>query len=416
MKPEVFSTISGYSFCFADEKIEAKINRIRVTSDGLKGEIKLILGSSQKEEPAFIFNFTSDIRRKSTIKSLSEKYPEWKPEIWLEVIDELCRQIDNLSRGGEDWSIIQPTISEVKHPGYYIEPVIMKGMPNIIFGDPEVAKTTIALTMLGLIANGIDDSETGLIATTSAKVALLDWENDKNTTDFTLSRLVNGMTLPYFEPLYQRCTHPFADEIERIGNFVDATKPKVIAIDSLGMAAGSLRFDSSGKEAALRMFEALRQFPGITWLIIAQNAKSEEGKKTIFGSIFYHYGARNVFQLKRSKDQFNKDELIVALLHEKSNFSGHYPPIGLRLTYTDSTIGIEHTEANMSQFMDRVSLTKDLLDFLKTGARPVKAIADELGMTDNRVRVMLSQLKKRKLVINLGSGLWGATIERQDEL
>ncbi len=403
LSPEIKTTIGGYEFNFANEKIEAKVNRIKVSGDGITGFIQFILGKSKTVEPAFKFNFSSSPTRKQLVKSLDEKYPDWK---WIEVIDEITRQVETLSQGGDEGVTIKPTTSGVKHPGYFIEPVIMKGVPNVIYGDKGVNKTTLALTMLGLIAGGIDDSGSGLIAT-RGKVALLDWENNATLTDFTLSRLVDGGTLPYFELPYLRCRHPFSDEVERIGAFVDANKPEVIAIDSLGKAAGSDKFDSAGKGAALRMFEMLDQFPNMTWLIIGQNAKNEEGKKSLYGSTYYTYYSRNIFQLRKSKDQIDKDELTVALIHEESNYSGLHSPMGFRLTYTDSTIKIEHTETNLSEFLNRVSQTKEIVEFLKGGAKPVKTIANELALSENQVRVQLSRLKKRGMVNNLGSGMWG---------
>lgn len=390
------------------------VQRVRNHTDGrITGDVKFLLGKSKQEEPTFNFNFSSAPTRKQLVKNLSEKYTDWKPETWLGVIDELCRQVQDLSTGGEDWSIIQPTISGVKHPGYYIEPVVMKGVPNVIHGEKGSNKTTLALTMLGLIAVGVDDSETGLIATKQANVAMIDSEGNKELTDYTVSRLVEGMTVPYFDLPYFHSTVPLAENMEKVGNFIDETKPDVLLLDSLGRLAGSERYDSSGKVGADRFFESLDKFH-LTSLIIGQESKNEEGKKSIYGSVFYRYYSRNIFALKNSKDQLSKDEGTVALIHEDANYSGLYPPMGFRLTYTDTTIKIVHTEANMSQFMDRVSLTKDLLDYLTKGARPVKAIADELGITDNRVRIMLSQLKRRNKVTNLGSGVWGVINERQE--
>ena len=107
------------------------------------------LGKTKKvQEPGFTFNFTSDVTRKRLINTLNEKYAEWT---WLPIIDALCARVQSLSKTGEDDTIIQPSDPHGKHPGYYIEPVIMKGVPNVIYGDKGVNKTTICLAMLGLI-------------------------------------------------------------------------------------------------------------------------------------------------------------------------------------------------------------------------------------------------------------------------
>jgi len=405
--PEVTTGISGYSFNFIEDNLLVNVSKVRNHNDGrLAGDIKLILGKSKQEEPAFTFNFNSSTTRKQLVKSLDEKYPDWK---WLEIIDEVTRQVQNLSQAGEEWSIIQPTISGVKHPGYYIEPVIMKGVPNVIYGDKGVNKTTLLLTMLGLISNGVDDSETGLIASTQAKVGLLDWENNRALTDYTTSRLVEGMTIPYFELPYMRCVHPLTDDMEHIGNFIDSNKIEVMGIDSLGKAAGSDKFDSAGKGAALHLFESLDQF-NLTSVIIGQNAKNEDGKKSIYGSTYYTYYSRNIFRIQASKEQLGEDEMLIALIHEESNFSKKYRPMGFRLSYTDTTIKIVSEVANLSEFIDKVNMNRDLLDFLKTGAKTAKAVGIEFDISDGKARRLLKQAERKNLVKELGSGLWGLPI------
>ena len=279
----VEKTLSGYNLNFNGDHILAAVSHLQQHSDGrLTGSIGLALGKAKKEEPTFTFNFTSDIARKRLINTLNEKYPDWQ---WLEIIDNLCAKVQALTKVGEDDTVIQPSDPRGKHPGYYIEPVIMKGVPNVIYGDKGVNKTTLCLVMMGIIANTVTDSPSGLVASERANIALLDWENNRELTEYTASRLVEGEAVPYFELPYLRCSRPLSDDMERIGAFLYKHKSNLIMIDSLGKAAGSDSHDSSGKNAALRFFECLDRFeiPGLTTLIIGQNSKDDTGKKSIFG-------------------------------------------------------------------------------------------------------------------------------------
>jgi len=408
LKVEVTSTISGYNFTFPDDKLQVSVSRTRVHTDGkITGDIRIILGKDKQEEPSFNFNFSSAQTRKQLIKSLDEKYPDWS---WLGVVDEICRQVQALAMQGESSTVIKPTTTGAKHPGYYVEPIVMKGVPTVIYGDKGTNKTTLALTLMGLIACGINDSLTGLHASCSGKVGLLDWENNAELTDYTLSRLVDGGTLPYFELPYLRCNQPLADDIERIGRFLYENEIDVVMIDSLGQAAGSDRFDSAGKGSALRFFEAMRQF-NLTSIIIGQNAKDDTGKRSIYGSTFFTYYARNIFRLQAGKHQDNEDEMLVALIHEESNFSKKYQPLGLRLAYTESTISVTSEVVSISQFLDRANQTKELLEFLKSGAKSVKAVSDYLNASANGTRVLLSRLKSRGIVVSLGAGMWGLKVD-----
>jgi len=331
---------------------------------------------------------------------------------WAQILTSITSKTMEYSRRGEPGTIIQPSEGEAVHPGYYIEPVVMNGVPNIIYGDKGVNKTTLGLTMLGLISLGCDYSDCGLIANQSAKVAMLDWEVNESLTKYTLSRLITGGTIPWYELAYLRCTHPLVDDIDRIANFLHDNQTQVVLLDSLGKAAGADKFDSSGKGAALKFFEALSQL-NLTSIIIGQNAKGEEGKKTIYGSVYFQYYSRNIFVLKGKPDDLNEDEMHVALFHEDSNYSKKYKPIGLNLSYTPSTIKITSEPVSLSAFMERASQTKALLDFLKDGAKSRQAISDKLGVTPNHISVLLARMQKRKLVINLGSGMWGLLVSEQ---
>jgi len=405
VKAEVKKTISGCEIDFIEEKLRVSVERLDAHSDGrITGILRMYIGKNKQTEPPFSFNFSSAQTRKQLTNNLNEKYPEWQ---WLEIIDFIINTVQRLITQGEPSTIIKPTTTEIKHPGYFVEPVIMKSVPNVIYGDKGSKKTTLSLCLLGLIALGIDDSQLEL-AGQKGNVALLDWENNAALTDYTLSRLVKGGTLPYFELPYLRCVQPLADDMDRIGKFLQENKVDLVMIDSLGKAAGSDRFDSAGKNSALKYFQALSEF-NITSLSIGQNAKNEEGKKSIYGSTYYTYYSRNIFSARNSKENLGGDEETCALIHEESNFSKKYPPIGFRLTYTDTTISIVHSEANLSQYYDRVSQAKALLEYLKHGAKSTRDIAQELEVTDNRARVLLSQLKKRGKVLNLGAGEWGLT-------
>jgi hypothetical protein len=229
--------------------------------------------------------------------------------------------------------------------------------------------------------------------------------------------LVEGKTIPYIEPAYLRCKQSLADDIERIANFIHEKRLDVVLIDSLGQAAGSDKFDSSGKGSALRFFECLRQL-NVTSLIIAQNAKGEAGTKTIYGSTYFTYYARNIFELRRSKEA-GQDELSVALFHQEGNYTHQYEPTGLRIKYTDTSISFSGESVNLSQFLDKVSQSALVGKFLTAGAQNLTAIHRFLQthfpkITSNQVSVILNRMKKRGEVVELGSGMWGLAAHTED--
>ncbi len=323
---------------------------------------------------------------------------------WTEIMTDVTSKTMVYLRQGEPGIVIEPHDGLAIHPGYYVEPVIMKGVPNIIFGDKGVSKTTICLMLLGLLQLAEGSEIYGLKVCGPTKIALLDWEANKALTEYTISRLIKGGQ-PWFNLPYLRGKQSLPDDIERVIKFLAEHKPDVVLIDSLGQAAGSDKYDSAGKGAALRFFEALRRC-NVTSMIIAQNAKGEDQKKTIYGSTFFTYYARNIFELRRA-ESLDPNEMSIALFHMESNYSKRYDPIGFQLKFTDETITIEREAVNLAQFSERISQSRRILDFLADGSKSVTAIATHLGTSNGQVSVALYRLKKAEKVVSLGSGSWG---------
>ena len=332
---------------------------------------------------------------------------------WQQCLTYIAKTAMEYQRRGEPGEILQPIPGTVKHPGYYIEPLLLKGLPNLIHGAKGANKTTLGLVALGLCANGVNDSMTGLVANEEARVGILDWENDKDTTIYNISCLIEAQTIPYFEPAYLRCSLPLVDDVQKIADWVTENRLDIVLIDSLGQAAGTDSFDSSGKRAALRFFQASRQLK-VTTLIIGQESKNEEGKKTIYGSVYFQYYARNIFELKATKDEQDPKVLHLALFHTDANFSGLHEPLGFRTTYAPGSTLVESEEVKLSQFLERASQTNAITELLKGGAMSAAGIATALNIKESQIRNILSRLKKREIVIALGSGMWGLAVEKEE--
>lgn len=346
-------------------------------------------------------NLLSTTTVNSVVKRM-EKHSETIP--WEQVLTQVSSTTMEYQRRGEPSTVIRPISENIQPPDYFVEPLIMKGVPSVIFGDKGVNKTTVALALLGLVSSGCDDSSTGLIGK-DGRVGMLDWESNADLTSYTTSRLVAGRTVPYFELPYLRCKQSLTDDIERIANFIQQEQIEVALIDSLGQAAGSDKFDTTGKSVALQFFEVLRQL-NLTTLIIAQNSKGDEGKKTIFGSTFYTYYSRNIFELKKATE--GEQEVQVALVHQEGNYSQKAEPLGFKIKYSPTTISMVSESVDIGQFKDKINDIESVIQFLKLENKPctVKAIASAIDKNENRTRVILSTLKKRSQIVNPMTGLW----------
>jgi len=402
IQPEISESINRLTFYWEDTALKVVADRI---TDAGSAELWFyhINGTGQSLLHTAKVNLLSSTSMTSLAKRM-ERHSEEVP--WTQVMTCLSSKTMEYQRRGEPGIIIEPAPGRAVHPGYYVKPIIMKGVPNVIFGDKGVNKTTLGLTMLGIASLGIDDSHLGLTASARTNVALLDWESNKELTDYTLSRLIEGETIPWYSLPYLRCKQPLADDVDRIANFLHDNDVRLVMIDSLGQAAGSDRFDTAGKAVALRFFECLRQL-NVTSLIIAQNAKGEDNKATIYGSTFFTYYSRNIWNLRGKPDDMDDDQMHIALFHNESNYSKKYQPLGFSIKYSDSVIKLEHEEVSLSAFLERASQTKQLCEFLKDGDKSRKAIVEELKRPEKQIDVILSRARKKGIIVSLGSGMWG---------
>ena len=323
IEPEVSESINRLTYLWPN--LEVKVLADRITDSGTA---ELWFYHINGKTDSLLHIAKVNLLASSTMTQLAKRMKEHSEQIpWTEVMTYLSAKTIEYSRRGEPGVVIEPVPGQAVHPGYYVEPLIMKGVPNIMFGDKGVNKTTICLTLIGIVRIGLIDSPLGLFCDKPASVALLDWESTKPLTDYTMSRLIEGKTIPWFSLPYLRCKQSLADDIDRIANFLHDNKTELVLIDSLGQAAGSEKFDTAGKAVALRFFEALRQL-NVTSLIIAQNSKGEDNKKTIYGSTYFTYYARNIFEVKAKQDQLDEDKMHMILLQEESNYSKKHQPIG----------------------------------------------------------------------------------------
>jgi hypothetical protein len=406
INPEISENINKIMFRWVDWDLTVSAERLG--KDG-KAELWFFVENKNGKKPFEVvdINLLAPNSMKSLARGLANNNSKDIP--WEQVLTKIKIATLDFQRRGEPGFLIKPTTEDIQHPGYYIEPIIMKNVPNVLYGDKGVNKTTLCLSLLGIVCAGTSDSISGFKCFDDGiRCGMLDWESSRDMTYYNTSRLFESGTIPYFELPYLKCRRPLIDDIDRIITWKESNSLDLILIDSLGQAAGADRFDSSGKTTALLFFEALNSL-NVTSLIIAQNSKSQDGKKSIFGSVYYQYYSRNIFELRDTEISTDHNEKIVALIHDISNYSKKYEPIGLRVSYSDTAISIESYNVTLSNLKAKLGDSEMILDFMKNESRlvSVKEIAEAIQKKDSQIRVVLSGLKKRGLVVNPTPGSWG---------
>jgi len=403
--PEIKDTLTGYTFEWKPEHISIQVSRLKAHSDGrLTGEV-IITTSADDYDPHLYqaqFNFSAGRSRKELAKILFEQSPNLlKLTRWAEILEQLCVHTIRRMRAGEPVKKLAIDDSDIPPPEYLLEPILLKGLPTIIFGDKGVHKTTLSILFAMCLLLPWNDNPLGLGAPDrSIKTLILDWEQEDNIVRYYAKQLRIGMNLPYFELDYRHCAQPLVSDLDQIRQHMDENETEVIIIDSLGAACGG---ELNKPEPALSFFSALRQLK-TTPLILAQQSKDPDTKrKSPFGSTYFTYYSRSIFELIKAENT-EPSQADIALFHRWANYSALHRPIGYHLNYNGAGISVESQAVDMGQFIARHNVQSAVYELLKRGALKPKEIANQLRESDNSVRVALSRLMKAGKLVHTEEG------------
>jgi hypothetical protein len=399
LDPEITELINGYQIDWGEPShLKAKVTRLHLSSDGqVKGQLEIRYNLNGSESYLLVptqFNFSTESTREKHAKQLSAKL-DLKIE-WREIFDFLCQKIQELARGGEP-VIELVTGSEIKPPEYMLYPLIVKNYPNVIFGDPSAAKSTIAVILSQVVMLPWHDNPMGLTAPkNSTRVLYLDWEADAETIQWQTTMLQRGIEHAKVLHLhYRHCSQPLANDLDEIKWHLGATKATMVVIDSQGLAAGGELKDT---QPAISFYAGLRALK-VTSLILAHNSKDKESKtRSIYGNQYFTAQARNVWEARKNQEVGSK-EMDIALFHRKPPpFAGVHNPIGFKIIFDDDggKMNIASSDPRtVGEFLDQMSLKSRIIETLKSGKLSTKELADTLDESTNQVKARCNDLKHR---------------------
>ena len=406
MKPIVAKTIAGYSFDWSDSGITISVSRIRAHKDDrVTGEI-LVQATNGDGNPVTIYpptsyNFSADRTRAGLAGSLTKRAPKLP---WVEMIDQLCTGIQTRIREGEP-AVELYTSSEIKKPEYLLYPLIIKNYPNVIFGDPSAAKSTLAVILTQVLMLPWVDNPLGIMAPgRPIKVLYLDWETDEDTILWQATMLERGMGLGFLAINYRHCSMPLASDLHEIKRHIGSLGTDVVIIDSLGLACGG---ELNETQAPLGFYAALRELK-VTSLILAHNSKDRESKKrSIYGNQFFTAGARNVWEIRKQQD-YGSNEMELAMFHIKPPpFSGLHKALGFKVIFGEDTMQIQQGDSKtVAEFIEQMGTKQRILELLKEGAMTTDEIKERLEITRSNADQTVKRLKDRNMVVKVGNQ-WG---------
>ena len=235
----------------------------------------------------------------------------------------------------------------------------------------------------------------------------LDWETHKSEAESRLSMMVRGNGLPEQQIDYRRCTRPFVDDIDEIHKRVTEKGIGFVLIDSLGPACAG---DLIKSEIALPFFNALRTL-GCPCLILGQTSKDKNGRKSIYGSTFFQYMARSIWETKSSEVP-NRLSLQVGLFHRFSNLSRLSPPVGISFDYLDDAVMLgRFNPKHDPKLSSNLPLYQRIQELLEHQG---KMTEEEIGLEldEPKPTVHNTLYKYKEVFVKLENRQWGAVNRR----
>jgi len=341
---------SGYIFTddWNSHSVEATVSRLTITSnDGLKAEIAVLLDDSPvvRSQPTLtsVSGMDQFWRKLNRRRPFDDYGVDW--EAWVENL--AGRVLDAYREGATEIRMSDVWGEEEEDAIWLVDPYILAGKNNTIYGDPGTAKSMLGLFWAVLMDTGHVDSEHDIV-TTKANCLFLDWESDRNDIQRRLQWLHTGMNIAQpSNVVYRYCHQPLINEVDQIEEIIsrqwgdDLETPIVVVCDSLGMATGGRMVEES---AVTEYFAALRSLTNgprrVSTLTITHTNK--EGN--LYGNQLIYAESRNVWECKTKAVE--KGQIEVGFFHRKANSVSKENPRAYQLTFAtdgenaDKTISV----------------------------------------------------------------------------
>lgn len=296
-----------------------------------------------------------------------------------------------------------------KENDWLLEPFILDGTSNILFGEGGGGKTFIALRWMLSLATGIPFL--GVKPKRIIKCMFLDYEDESDEGLDRLYRLCGSklMTpdgqqpdteilrnIKYFNPE----GIAFHDLVPTLKELILANGIEFILIDSAVSACGG---EPEKAEIVGRFFNSLKKL-GVTTLTIAHETKSENHEH-VFGSIFWRNFTRNMWNAQSEKNPVDDRKISFGLFHRKCNHAGLRSMVPLRVFHGAGFVDV--IRGNNEEWGGKsLSLGERITAVLRSGPKQfgqiVEALREDEEVKKEAISLALNRMNKRGVLSKTG--------------
>jgi len=334
--------------------------------------------------------------------------------------------VDCQKRFGDlcDWSAIIPrsislivatyragnapvVLADVPDPG---EPQYL--VPGFLLEDRNVflsayggsAKSIIGMALAISVATG--EPFAGMRPAKIGPALFLDWEDEADTQSYRMRAICAGYGLkePPTNLYHWAMTTPLKEAQRAIRRFVRAHNVELVIIDSIGAAIGG---ELVKEDAAIQAMLACKGMSPVSRLIIAHVSKADADKasseRRTYGSGFFEFGARDVWQAHRAGDP-GGNEITVAFTNTKNNH-GQKEPFGLTIRFAPGTITLNRCDITCEPDLIAGLSQPDLICYVlkSDGEQTAKELSENTGLRPEILKANLFRLRKQERILRLPS-------------
>jgi hypothetical protein len=239
-------------------------------------------------------------------------------------------------------------------------------------------------------------------------VLYLDWETDAHEVNERIGRVARGLGVDPPTILYRQCVRSMDHMAEDLSSVVSDNRIKLVIVDSVGMASGTSHEGSSAEESAIKLFTALRLLDTTVLCIdhvTGEDAGSQKAVHKAYGSIYKMNLARSVWELKGTLAEEGQESHL-ALFHRKVNSGRLQNAVGLSVVHGASSVTFEREEVSDEELVQGLTNAVRVQRALAPGSLSVSEIANQTGLSEARVRTVLSR-GRGTMFGKRGDGSWG---------
>jgi hypothetical protein len=399
-EPMVSRAGLGYLAIFPADSVYIRASRLRESRGELSAEISVTyqaLGFDPADGQLCRsrFNLSSLTARKTMAAFLRDRLGAVN---WTEVLERFCIGVLDLQRKGEPFELVgrQP---RSERPPRLAGEMFVQDEITLIYSPPGEGKSTLGAAAAISLTTG-EEIVPGWKPATFGPCLIVDGEWNRHAYNDLVADIAQGAGIEAPDIHYHRLNGALADKVEEIAAF-RAEKGIIFVVgDSVEKLCGASSDSENYQSRVDRLFEAIRQIGG-TWLVL-DHVKGEDlkasGVSKPINSVMKIAWARQIFELKREKEPINGRAEVV-LVCTKVNDSAKPAAQGLAIVYGEGSIRFERSGVTAPELMTLgLTQTERIARTLTQGPLEVKAIAEELDIAPNHVRVVLHRGAGKRFV------------------